>query len=67
MYSSVNDSQYMVITDGIYRFMVHYHILLFYEQYNQTPLHLAAWRGHFDVATTLIQNGAEIDAKSSVS
>jgi len=40
---------------------------LFYIQYNQTPLHLAAWGGHIDVATTLIQHGAEIDARSSVS
>ena len=36
-------------------------------QYNQTPLHLAAWGGHVDVAETLIQNGAEIDVVSLVS
>ena len=40
---------------------------IFCIQYNQTPLHLAAWGGHVDVAETLIQNGAEIDAKSEVS
>jgi ankyrin repeat protein len=29
-----------------------------------TPLHFAAWNGHVEIARLLLQNGAEVDAKS---
>ncbi|XP_065897157.1 uncharacterized protein [Dysidea avara] len=38
----------------------------FENWYNQTPLHLSAWGGHIDVATSLIEQGAEVEALSSV-
>jgi ankyrin repeat protein len=30
-----------------------------------TPLHWAAWKGHIEIARLLLQNGAEVNAKSN--
>ena len=36
-------------------------------QDEDTPLHCAAWQGHSQIITLLIDAGAEIDARKSVS
>jgi hypothetical protein len=35
------------------------------DEYGSTPLHSAAWNGHIEIARLLLQNGAEVDAKSN--
>ena len=43
------------------------HYLIIYYQDAWTPLHWAAFNGHPDVITLLLERGAEIDAKNQVS
>ena len=43
------------------------HYLIIYYQGGRTPLHLAAFNGHPDVITLLLERGAEIGAKNKVS
>ena len=35
------------------------------DAYTWTSLHLAAWNGHWRIATLLVTHGAEIDAKTN--
>ena len=39
----------------------------YFLQANDTPLHWAAYEGHFDVADVLIKSGALLDAINNVS
>ena len=39
----------------------------YFLQANYTPLHYAAYKGHFDVADVLIKSGALLDAINNVS
>ena len=33
----------------------------YFDSKNLTPLHISAKKGHFEVAKTLLQNGAKVD------
>jgi hypothetical protein len=35
------------------------------DEYGMTPLHYAAFKGHIEIARLLLQNGAEVNAKSN--
>jgi hypothetical protein len=35
------------------------------DEYGRTPLHYAAWNGHVEISHLLLQNGAEVNAKSN--